>query len=453
MKPGIPGVPYLSKDITFLDLTPANLAPLPSREARAKALELLDKLQRYHRNFSLYMTSCARCGACAGQCHSYLGTGDINNMPVMRAELVRRVYQRYFTLAGKARGALTGAGNLDDGVLAKWYKYFYQCNECRRCALFCPFGIDTAEITRAMRELLTEMGMVPKFIADVARNLIHTGNNMGITRPALVDTVSFLEEELKEETGRDIPVPLDEPGAEVLYNPSSADLYVNTDSLMGVAKMFYAAGVSWTLSSEVVETANFGLFFHEPTLIAHSRRLVKAARKLGVKKVVAGECGHGWRTWRMFTGTINGPLSIPIVHIIEEALAYIRSGRIRVDRGANTEPVTYHDPCNLARAGGIIEEPREVLHRVVTDFREMTPNREKGFCCGGGGGLLMDEMKDVRVKLGKAKADSVRATGATILCAPCAICKAQLPVVMKHYGVEVKVQGLTDLVGRAIVFS
>ena len=278
-----------------------------------------------------------------------------------------------------------------------------------------------------------------------------TGNNMGLPVPALKDGIEFLEEELREETGLAIPIPLDAQGAEVLFNPSSSDFFVNTDGLMAVAKLFYKAGVSWTLSSKIAETANFGFFFHEPTMREHSRRLVQAGYELGVKCLVAGECGHGWRTWRMLTETINGPLPFPVVHLFEEMLGYLRDGRIQFDKSRNPERITYHDPCNYARGGNLIEQPRELLRACVQDFVEMTPTRQYSFCCGGGAGILMDEVLDIRVALGKPKAESVRATGAEILCAPCAICKAQLPTVMEYHQVDVKIKGLSDLMGRALI--
>jgi Fe-S oxidoreductase len=184
---------------------------------------------------------------------------------------------------------------------------------------------------------------------------------------------------------------------------------------------------------------------------AHNQRLTEAARKLKVKRIVAGECGHGWRTWRMFKGTMEGQTRKPLTHIIEEANHLLKKGAIRVDPSVNQRPVTYHDPCNLGRGGGLFEEPREVLRAVVMDFREMTPNREMSFCCGGGAGLLMDEIEDIRVALGRKKAESTAATGASILVAPCAICKAQLPVVMKHHQVDIEIKGLMDLVGSALI--
>ncbi len=453
------GTAHRATDLSFLGLT-----PVPEADRPATAVTLLGRLLRHRRTLATYLETCTRCGNCAEQCHSYLGTRDPRNMPVLRADLVRRLYRRYFTPGGKALawvGKLAGPGASDtpasaqaaagNELLDDWYRYFYQCNECRRCAVFCPFGIDTAEVTIAAREILTHLGVVPKFLADTTRNLLKTGNNMGIGPKALLDCTTFLEGELFEETGKRIPIPVDVQGAEVLYNPSSSDFFTNTDGTMGVAKAFYAAGVSWTISSAIVETANFGLFFHEPTMARHNQLLVQAGRELGVKRLVAGECGHGWRTWCNFTRTYNPGLALPVVHIHQELLDFVRRGRLRLDRSANAESVTYHDPCNYARAAGLIEEPRELLRRSVSDFREMTPNRQKSFCCGGGSGLLMDELLETRMRLGRAKADCVRASRARILCAPCAICKAQLPAVMKHHKVDVKVKGLTDLVGNAVV--
>ena len=441
-----PILPYLAKDLSLL-----GREPVPVEERPARALGLLGDLCRAKKSLSLFLDTCTKCGACAEQCHTYLGTRDPYNIPARRVDLVRQVYKRYFTLSGRLFGGFEGAKAIDQETVDLWYKYFYQCNECRRCAVFCPFGIDTAEVTIAAREILAGLGLVPKFILGVAANAARTGNNMGIPKPALVDSAEFLEDELKEETGKAIRIPVDDEGAEVLFNPSSSDFFTNTDGLMGVAKMFHAAGTSWTISTDIIETANFGLFFDQETMRKHNQRLFAAARQLKVKRVVAGECGHGWRTWKNFTRELSGDVGIPVVHEVEEALQYIKEGRIRLDRSANPERVTYHDPCNMARAGDLIEEPREVLRAAAENFVEMTPNRERNFCCGGGSGLLMEEMVELRVKFGKAKADQVRATGAEVLVAPCAMCKAQLPLVMEHHKVEVQVKGIADLIGKALV--
>ncbi len=433
---------------------PANLPA----DWRAKALDKFGELLRQRRSLSLYLDICVRCGACADQCPFFLGTGDPNNMPVARAELLRKVYRRYFTTAGRLAGRLAAAEELTDGVLDQWFTYFYQCSECRRCAVFCPFGVDTAEITMAAREIMASVGVAPKYVAEVVKKAHEIGNNLGIPEAAWRDSCQFLEEELKEETGKDIKIPVNREGAEVLLVPPSADLFANTDTMMGYAKFFHAAGVSWTTSTYASEAGNFGLFLNYEHLQKVNRRIVDAARRLRVKRLVMGECGHAWRAAQAFTDTLNGPLDFlekPCPeHICEFAARFIREGRLKLDKSANDGlTVTYHDPCNLARAGGLTEEPREILRAVVNDFREMPADtiREKTFCCGAGGGLLTDELMETRMKGAKPRVEAFRTTGAEYLATPCAICKAQFPEVFKHYKVEAQVVGVMDLLGKAIV--
>ncbi len=112
------------------------------------------------RSFRLFMDVCVRCGACADKCHFYLGSGDPKNMPVLRAELLRSIYRRYFTPAGRIFRGLAGGRELTEDVIKELYYYFYQCTECRRCSVFCPFGIDTAEVTMIARELLNLIGLI-----------------------------------------------------------------------------------------------------------------------------------------------------------------------------------------------------------------------------------------------------------------------------------------------------
>jgi Fe-S oxidoreductase len=425
---------------------------------QARALRKFGELLRQRRSLSLSLDICARCGACADKCQFFLGTGDPNNMPVARAELLRKVYRRYFTTAGKLAGRLAAAEDLTEDVLKQWYTYFYQCSECRRCAVFCPFGIDTAEITMAGREIMASIGVAPKYVIEVVKKAHEIGNNLGIPEAAWLDSCQFLEEELKEETGADIKIPVNQPGAEVLLVPPSADLFANTDTMMGYAKFFHAAGISWTTSTYASEAGNFGLFLNYEQLKKVNLRLVDAARQLRVKRLVMGECGHAWRAAQAFMDTLNGPLdfleSPRPEHICELAARVIREGRLKLDKTKNDGlSVTYHDPCNLARAGGLTEEPREILRAVLNDFREMSADtiREKTFCCGAGGGLLTDELMEVRMKGAKPRVEAFQASGANCLATPCAICKAQFPAVFDHYGLHGQIVGVMDLLGKAIV--
>lgn len=418
-----------------------------------------DLLSKY-RSLRLYMDVCVHCGVCADKCHYFLGTSDPNNMPVARAELMRQVYKRYFTAAGKL-----GAGvELTEELLNKWYTYFYQCSECRRCSVFCPYGIDTAEITMAARAILGSVGLASKYITEVILKCHTIGNNLGINALAWKDSCEFLEEELKEETGLNIKMPVDVQGAEVLLCTPSADFFANphVNATMGYAKVFHKAGISWTTSTHASEGGNFGMFIDYRDMKKINKRMVDAAKQLKVKKLVMGECGHAWRAAQAFTDTLNGSLDFlqqpRPQHICEFTLDLIKKGALNFDKSKNDDViVTYHDPCNAARGGGLTEEPREVVKAVVNNFVEMPRNtiKEYTFCCGAGGGMLADELMELRMKGAKPRVDALKTTNANYLCTPCAICKAQFPHVFDHYKLTEKgvvVGGVHDLVSKALIW-
>ncbi|MDO8542595.1 MAG: (Fe-S)-binding protein [Opitutaceae bacterium] len=466
MKPALPPVPFTpgasaanrahragAKFLAPLGL-PVDLPP----DWQASALRKLDELCQQNRALPLYLDSCVRCGACADKCQFFLGTGDPKNMPVARAGLLRDVYRRHRTMGGRIVGALGGGEALTEQKLEEWYVYFHQCSECRRCAVFCPQGIDTAEITRAAREIMGSIGVATKYVTEVLKKVHEVGNNMGIPEAAWRDSCEFLEEEMKEETGIDIRIPVNGEGAEVLLVPPSADLFANPDTMIGYAKLFHAAGVSWTTSTYAGEAGNFGLFLNHEQLKLVNRRIVDAARRLGVRRIVMGECGHAWRAAQAFMDTLNGPLDFldppRPEHICEFAVRMMEERRIEVDPAANDgRKVTYHDPCNLARAGGLVEEPRQILRAVVRDFREMAADTTRGrtFCCGAGGGMLADELMDVRMKGAKPRMAAFQASGADHVATPCAICKAQFAAAFQYYKIDAQVVGVMDLLGRAIV--
>ena len=439
---------HLAKDNEVLSI---GLKPLSPAEQQSKVLEGMEEYRQQFRSLMVMLETCTKCGACAKQCHSYLGTEDFNNVPAARADLFRKIYKRYFTFTGKMMAKFSGAEDIDHETLGKWVTYFYQCNECRRCSVFCPFGIDTAEITIAARHILTKAGIVPRFMTGIAVNMVKTGNNMGIPKPAILDCCEFMEDEMRDETGLDIKIPVDKPNSDVLYVPSSADFFTNVDTMIGVAKMFHVLGVNWTIPSTVLEAANFGLLFDLDQMKEQNMRLRKAAAEVGAKLVVQGECGHGWRAAKMYTEGANGATDFGIVHVLEYAAEHLPKFKLQ----KLPYRVTLHDPCNYARAGDIIEQPRELIKACVTEFVEMTPNREENFCCGGGSGILMDEMMEIRMQLGKKKAEQVKELGELdYFATPCSICKAQLPHVLKHYGMgDLKTGGVMDLVGKALVLD
>jgi len=440
------------------DMLKIHINPVPDDQKVEMAIKHLNELGQKFRSLMLTFESCTKCGNCAENCHTYLGTRDPNNIPTNRADLLRKVWKRYFTPEGKFLGSFIGAKDLTMEDIEKMYSYFYQCNECRRCAMVCPFGLDTCEVTMAGRQLLHWLGMVPKLHASVGAAMERTGNHTGLTKAGIVDTCEFLEEDILDETGVEMKIPVDQP-ADILYIPSSADFMLNPNTMTGATKFFHYLGLKWTISSAITEAGNFGLLFDQrATLRANCMRVIDEALKLGVKKVVWGECGHGWRAGKMYLpGMLDRPGRIPIVHIHDEVSYYIEKGALKLHKEVNSRPATLHDPCNFGRACNLCDRLRVVMNAVSANFVEMTPNREKNFCCGGGSAILFDdpEMYDLRIKFSAKKAEQVRATGVDkngdgYLVAPCSICKAQLYPMVEEHKLGVEVKGLIDLVGYAL---
>ena len=442
-----------------------------------KAIEKFAELLGKYRSLRVYMDACVKCGACTDKCHYFLGTGDPKNMPVARQDLMRAVYRRYFTFAGKYFPWLVGARDLTEEVLEDWYTYFHQCSQCRRCSVFCPYGIDTAEISMAAREIMNAIGKGQKYCNEIICKVHDIGNNLGLREPALRNTLEDLEEDLEEDTGLKVRLPLDEKGAEILLVTPSADFFAepHVDGLMGYAKVFHQAGISWTLSSKASEAANFAVFIGSYDQMRDiARRIHEAARELGVKRIVIGECGHAWRVAYGFWNSLVGPFDFldpnyPVPqHICEVTHDLIGRGVLKFDKSANDHmTLTFHDSCNVARAsrmgaepGGQFSIPREIIKACCNNFVDMAPDsiEDATYCCGGGGGLLTDDLVELRVKGAKPRMEAykkvVEKNGVTHMAAICAICKSQFARVMPDYGFDMdRIVSLHQLVGNAIILD
>jgi len=449
---------------------------------KEKAIDKMDELRGKYRSLQVFLDICVKCGACTDKCHYYLGTTDPKNMPVARQDLLRQVYRRYFTFAGKFFAKLgmpgfVGARELDKEVLDDWYSYYHQCSQCRRCSVYCPYGIDTAEISMAAREIMDSIGVGQKYCNEIIGKVYKIGNNLGLPEPALADTLEGLEEEVKADTGVDVKFPLDVKGADILLVTPSADFFAepHVDGLIGYAKVFHAAGVSWTISSYASEAANFGMFIGSyENMRRVSMRIREAALELGVKRIVFGECGHAWRVAYSFLNTLAGPFDFldpnyPVPqHICEFTYDLIQKGALKFDKSANDHRImTYHDSCNVARAsrmgsepGGQFKIPRAVIKAVCNNFYDMPADtiHEGTYCCGGGGGLLTDDLMELRVKGAMPRMEALKHVvenhGVTHMAAICAICKSQFSKVLPYYGFTMdQIVSVHQLVSDAIILT
>ena len=406
---------------------------------------VLDK--RMNRQLKQYLDICARCSICKDSCHQYVATGDLKYLPARRSELIREIYRKYFTKAGEFLPALYEARDPDDHLLDELYDSAYACTGCRRCMYYCPFSIDNAWVVAAAKGILIAAGRGNEILGQLADAALFKGDNMEMFDSIITDGFTDVEKELEGELGRPVAIPVDKQGADILYVALAG-----SHSIKPAAIIFDAAGASWTLSK--FEAANYGFFFGDPAkakLIAD--RFMNEAKRLGVKEVVITECGHAYRVAEMFyEAWAKEKMPFKVRHILEVIDDYIKDGRIKVDPRAIKERVTYHDPCQIGRNGGIYEQPRDIVSAIAPDFVDMTPNRQEQWCCGGGGGIVaMEEFNAVRLASGGKKVEQIRATGATVLACPCENCRLQIDELNKVHDLGLRIVPVMELVAEALI--
>ena len=487
IRPGTYIYPGKAKNLKVLDLPNARDWAVTDQDWKLPAdwkttiLDgMADRLSKY-RSFKLFMDICVRCGACADKCHFFIGSGDPKNMPVLRAELLRSIYRKDFTALGKVFGKLAGGRKLTEDVIKEWFYYFYQCTECRRCSVFCPYGIDTAEITMMGRELLGLLGLYVNWVIEPVANCFTVGNHLGIQPHGLKDTLEFMADDIEEATGIRVDIPINKQGAEILFVTPSGDFVAEPGifTCMSYMLLFHELGLDYTWSTYASDGGNFGLFTSHETLKRLNAKIYTEAKRLGVKWILGGECGHMWRVIHQYMDTMTGPadfLEVPkspitgtvfeharstkMIHLMEFTADLIRNNKLKLDPSRNDHiTVTFHDSCNPARAMGIFEEPRYVIRNVCKNFVEMPENtiREQTFCCGGGAGLGTDENMEMRLRGGLPRGNAVRYVqeqhGVNQMAAMCAIDRATLTTVADYWAPGVKVTGISELVANAMIFT
>ncbi|MBF0541428.1 MAG: (Fe-S)-binding protein [Nitrospirae bacterium] len=453
---------------------------LPSNWQEIVIKGMAERLEKY-RSFKVFMDVCVRCGACADKCHFYLGTGDPKNMPVLRAELLRSIYRKEFTKVGKILGKLAGGRELTMDVLKEWWYYFFQCSECRRCSVFCPYGIDTAEVTIIARELLNLLGLNIEWLAGPVSNCFRKGNHLGLEPHTITGTIESLVDDIEEMTGVRVNPSFNRKGAEILFITPSGDIFADPGiyTCMGYMILFHELGLDYTWSTYASEGGNFGFFTSNEMAKRLNTKIYAEAKRLGVKWILGGECGHMWRVLNQYMDTWNGPadfLQVPkspitgtvfenaastkMVHISEFTADLIKHNKLKLDPSRNDDLiVSYHDSCNTARGMGLFEEPRYVLNNVVNHFHEMPEHtiREKTFCCGSGSGLNASENMDLRLRGGFPRGQAVKFVrdhnNVNMLSCVCAIDRAALSTVCDYWAPGVAVCGVTELVANALVMK
>ena len=467
---------------TSLDDTVAIGIPKPANKEEEEKLirqflsglkKLLEKENNWTflQQLMLSMEHCAKCQTCSNACPVYEMSGgkDIYR-PLFRAEVLRRIYNKYLKPGGKITAKLTGDIDLNWTTIARLAELSYRCTLCRRCATVCPIGVDNGLISHEIRKLFSqEMGIAPKELHEKGSvQHLRVGSSTGMNPLAAKDSIEFIQEEMEEITGYKVEIPWDVEGADILLLHNAGEMLAWPENVGAFAIIFQAAGLSWTLSSEAAgyDAVNYGLWYDD---VQFSRVAVKhadIARRLKVKKIVIGECGHAHKALtviadRLLTGDLNIPRESAMVTLEDIVL----NGKLQFDPRKNDFPVTLHDPCNYVRLMGIVEPQRRILRKIAPGFREMTPHGVDNYCCGGGSGFAIMSPYNFETwrNLVSSRKKFLQILHAfegepqdvpKYVCAPCSNCKGAIRDIITYYHAEERSNfyygGLVELIVNAL---
>lgn len=478
-------IPEETKENYCCILDDTCILPIPMPRSRQQEEELVNKFIDGMRKLfdeennwtflAMLKTSvehCAKCNSCAESCHLYEASG-YNEMyrPNYRSEIFRRIYKKYVKEEPFAKWR-SGDIDLNWRTIARLGELAYRCNICRRCAQTCPIGVDNALIAREIRKLFSqELGIAPPELHGKGSMLqLKTGSSTGMSEMVVKDNVEFIDEDFSEETGFDFTTPWDVEGADILLIHNAGEIMAWPENIAAFSMIMQAAGISWTLSSDLAayDGINYGVFYDDFQYARTALLQAQAAKKLGVKKIVLGECGHAHKALTVIGDRVLPPdLRIPTEGCFPLLRDIVMNDWINLDPSRNDFPVTLHDPCNLTRLMGIIKPQREILNKICPQFREMNPHGPYNYCCGGGSGYAImsrNTIPDWRMKVSGRKkleqtlnafSDCRGPDTKKYVCAPCSNCKGQYRELIEHYELMEKDSlsygGLVELIVNAMV--
>ena len=468
-----------------LDGVSALSLPIPkNREEEEKLVERflagLRKLLSQNDNWTFWqplmqsLEGCVRCQTCSDACPVYVSSGHQEiYRPTHKSEILRRIINKYVKKRGKFLSRLTGDDiELNWPTVARLAELAYRCSLCRRCAQRCPLGSDNGLIGRELRKLFSqEMGIAPKELHDSGTvQQLRVGASTGVTPAAFAGMVEFMEDEIEEKWGRRIKIPVDREGADILLIHNSGEFMSWIENPVAFAIIFEAAGLSWTLSSEIYgyEATNYGTWYDDVQFARIAIKQAEVAKKLKVRKMVMAECGHAHKGLivvadRILVGDLNYPRE-SFLPLLEELVC---SGKLELDPQKNAFPVTLHDPCNIVRLMGIVQPQRRIVEKICPQFREMEPHGLENYCCGGGSGFAImnsNNFKEWKENISsRMKLKQILETFQDVLdpsirkyvCAPCSNCKGAIRDVLSRNDLWEKhgiyYGGLVELVANAMV--
>ncbi len=422
----------------------------------------------------LSLEYCAKCQTCSNACPIYIMSGKQEvYKPTWRAEILRRIWKKYCTPAGKIFGKfVAGDIELNAKTLLRLAESAYRCTLCRRCTQTCPIGVDNGLISHEIRKLFSqEMGIAPKALHELGTvQHLKVGSSTGLTPDGVRDIIEFIEDDIEDKIGKRIKIPVDEKGVDILLIHNAGEFLSWPENPAAFAILFEEAGLSWTLSSEQVayDAVNYGVWYDDLQLARVAAKHAEIANKLEVNKIVVGECGHAHKAITVVADRVlHDDIWIPRESCMPILWEIVKKEKINFDPEKNNFPVTLHDPCNMVRLMGVVEPQRKILRKLAPQFREMEPHGVYNYCCGGGSGFaIMTSMNfpewrnavATRMKFKQileAFKDCLDPSINKYICAPCSNCKGAIRDMLSYYKAPERLSiyygGLVELMVNAMV--
>lgn len=393
--------------------------------------------------FRVYLNTCIHCGLCSDACHWFL-----SNDRDPRFSPVGKVKQTLWEMV-KKKGRVKPEFIKECSRLAQT-----ECNVCRRCSMYCPFGIDIAYLLLTVRRICSELGVVPQFLQDTVNSHAVTLNQMWVKQDEWIDTLQWQEEDARAEV-KSARIPLDKEGADVFYSVIAPEPKILAQLIGNIAQIMAVAKVDWTMPSfDGWDNSNMAMYSGDfETMGRVERAHHDAALKLKARRIVMGECGHAFRG-----AVYDGPKwlgwrepPIPLIHAVDFYHELITTGKLKIVRKFET-PVTVQEPCNIIRGRGLGQKLREIIAATCSDFRPPEPDFEHNYCCGAGGGVINcgPQWKTSRVKGNSVKAEQLANTGAHIVITPCHNCHSGIEDIISGYKLGMHVRFFSEILMEVI---
>jgi Fe-S oxidoreductase len=392
------------------------------------------------------LDSCIHCGICADACHFYIATEDPQYTPIWKVEPFKQAYKRETSAFAPLVRLFGLKREVTEEQLRTWqHLLFDSCNMCGRCSLICPMGIDVAALIEQARHAMFEAGLAPQELQERAALQSQTGQPEQSAEPYRDKLLAIGRE-------HGVAIPLDLAEADIMLCVPRTDIEHYPKAVAALARVMNHLGARCTFRSDGLVAENYGYFAGGRDRQREiSLRLIEQALVCKARTLIVPECGHAYTALRWEAADLYGkPLPFKVRHVTEYLGEELAAGRLKLKQ-ADVGKVTFHDPCQLVRKGGVTRAPRELMRAMGLPLHELKNHGGFAFCCGGGGGVVdLKHAAPLRYRTMEAKLREVDDTEAQTFLTSCSDCRRTFDDAREHFKWDKTPHSLLELVATQL---